>query len=112
MATNNQVLKGEDVLFIKRTNLIRDYQSETAGFKGKKYRVFAFGDKAFAVHEDDGFEKDLADGNVAEVMITINEEGQWSLANYVTWSKKINQKKHAMEFESITVENFKPSSVS
>jgi len=111
MATKNQVLAGEDVLFIKRTNLVREYQTETVGFKGKKYRIFAFGDRAFAVHEDDNFEKDLEEGNVAQVMITVNDEGQWSLANYITWSKKVNQRKHAVEFESITVDNFKPSTV-
>jgi hypothetical protein len=99
-------LEGEDVLMIKRTNLVRDYKSTTEGFAGKKYRIYAFGDEAFAVHEDDGFNKDFADGNVKSVLITVTDEG-WSLANHLTWNRAIAQKKHQITYDAITVENVK-----
>ena len=101
-------LEGEDVLMIKRTNLVRDYKSETKGFAGKKYHIYAFGDEAFAVHEDDEFNKDFADGNIKKVMITVTEDG-WSLANHLTWNRAIAQKKHQIVFDSITVESVKPT---
>lgn len=101
-----KVLTGEDVLMIKRTNLTREYKSETEGFKGKKYRIYAFGDEAFAVHEDDAFHKDFEAGNIKSVMITVTEDG-WSLANHLTWNRAIAQKKHQLVFDNITVENIK-----
>ena len=61
------------------------------------------------MHEDDDFHEDLKGGEVAELMITVNEEAQWSLANYVTWTRKNNLKRKACENESITVDNFKPT---
>lgn len=97
----NLFIEGEDVALIKKTTLVREYQSDTEGFKGKKYRIYAWGDKAFAVHEDDTFHDDLEQGNVKKVFLTENEEGQLSLANYVTWSKAINIKKRQVEFDSI-----------
>lgn len=90
-----------EVLFIKKTNLVREYQSETEGFKGKKYRLYAFGEDAFAVHEDDDFHKDYAEGNIKEVMLNVNAEAQLSLANYVTWTRAKAQKRHEAEFEAI-----------
>ena len=103
-----RTLTGEEVLMVKRTNLLRPYKSETEGFKGKNYRIYAFGDEAFAVHEDDEFHKDFADGNIKSVLITVTDEG-WSLANHLTWNRAIAQKKHQVVFDSITVESVKPT---
>jgi hypothetical protein len=101
-------LEGEDVLMIKKTNLVRDYKSETEGFAGKKYRIYAFGDEAFAVHEDDDFHKAFDEGNIKSVQILVSEEG-WSLANFLTWDKAIAHKKRQVAFDAITVESVKPT---
>lgn len=101
-------LEGEDVLMIKKTNLVRDYKSETEGFKGKQYRIYAFGDDAFAVHTDDEFNQDFADGNVKSVLINVTDDG-WSLANHLTWNRALAQKKHQIVFDAISVENIKVS---
>ena len=114
MATT-EILEGKNVLLIKGTRIVREYKSETEGFKGKKYRVYAFGEKAFTVHEDE--EQDFLKGlkasgedQIAEVQFVVTNEG-WSMSNYLTWAQvnalKANQKKN----ESITVEMFKPESV-
>ncbi len=101
---DEKILSGEVVLLIKKTTLVREYKSETEGFKGKTYRVYAFGDKAFAVHEDDDFNKDFKNGDVQKVMITVTEEG-WSLANHVTWKRANAQKMNQTLYDAITVDN-------
>ena len=100
-------ITGQDVLKIKKTNLVRPYKSETEGFKGKNYRIYALGDQAFAVHEEDDFHQDIKDGDVKLIDITVTDDG-WSLNNYVTWTKANAFKEKEMKFESITAENFKP----
>lgn len=99
-----KILTGEDVLLIKKTNLVREYKSETEGFKGKKYRVFAYGDHAFAVHVDDDFNEDFKNGDIQKVMLTVSDEG-WSLANHVTWKRANAQKRNQTVYDAITVEN-------
>jgi hypothetical protein len=100
-------ITGQDVLKVKKTNLLRPYNSETEGFAGKNYRIYAFGDKAFAVHEDDDFHQDLKDGDIKLLDIEVTDKG-WSLSNYVTWTKANAFKEKEAKFESITAENFKP----
>ena len=79
-----KILTASDCRFIKKTPISREYKSDAKeGFKGKKYHIYAFGDKGFAVHEDDTFNADFAKGNIYECMITVSDEG-WSLANYVS----------------------------
>lgn len=96
-----------EVLDIVKTNIVRQYNSETEGFKGKSYRLYALGDKAFAVHEDSDFHKDFADGNIGYVNIDVTDDG-WSMVNHVTLSRLRTHKLLTTEIESITVENFKP----
>lgn len=105
---NERILTGEEVLMIVKTIITRAYKSETEGFKGKSYQIYAFGANAFAVHEDSEFHKDFADGNIKSVMLTVTEDG-WSLANHLTWNRAIAQKKHQVVFDSISVENLKVS---
>lgn len=107
---NQIILNAEEVLLVKKTNLVREYREDAKeGFKGKKYRIYAYGDKAFAVHEDDDFHEDLASGNIQKIMLTSDNEGQISLANYVTWNKAIAQRKNQLQFDMLTVENYKLS---
>ena len=101
---DQKILSGEDVLLIKKTNVVRPYQSEKEGFKGKNYRVYAFGDKAFAVHEEDDFNEDFRNGDIQKVMLTVSDEG-WSLANHVTWKRANAQKRNQTIHDAITVEN-------
>jgi len=111
-----KILTGKDVLMIKATRVVRDYQSETEGFKGKKYRVFASGTNAFAVHEDEESEfttglKASGDSQIAEVQFALNDEGQYSLVNWLTWGQLNSLKENEVKNESITIENFKPIKV-
>jgi hypothetical protein len=101
-------IQGQDVLKIKKTNIVRNYKEGAAeGFAGKQYRIYASGENAFAVHEDDDFHQDLKDGDVKLIDITVTDDG-WSLNNYVTWTKANAFKEKEAKFESITAENFKP----
>jgi hypothetical protein len=100
-------ITGQDVLKIKKTNLVRAYNSETEGFKGMNYRIYALGDQAFSVHEEDDFHQDLKNGDVKLIDINVTDNG-WSLNNYVTWTKANAFKEKEMIFESIVAENFKP----
>jgi hypothetical protein len=100
-----KILTGDDVLLIKKTNIVRNYQSETEGFKDKSYRIYAFGDKAFTVHQDDEFHADFDKGNISKVLLTVTDEGL-SLANYISWTRAIGQKRNQVALESISVENF------
>ena len=108
MNETTKTITGEDVLLIKRTNLVREYTSAKEGYEGKTYRIYAYGDKAFAVHEDDAFHADFTNGDIQKIMVTESEQG-WSLANHVTWTRANAFKKAQVYNESITVENFKPS---
>lgn len=114
---STKTLKGRDVLMIKATRIIKDYNSETEGFKGKKYRIFASGENAFAVHEDEepAFLAGLrasGEGQIAEVEFSLNEEGQYSLNNWLTWGQLNSLKTNESKNQAITVEAFKPQSVS
>ena len=111
MEDNFKIIEGEDVLFVKKTNLVRNYNSETEGFKGKTYRIYAFGTKGFAVHQDDDFHADLQKGDVKKIMLVDTAEG-YSLGNYITWTKATAQKNNQAKFDSITADNFKPEVVS
>jgi hypothetical protein len=96
---------GQDILLIKKTPLVKDYKSETVGFKGKQYRIYAYGDKAFAVHTENDFIKDIDAGNVQRVMITVTDDG-YSLDNYVTWAKATAHRLHEAKFDAISEKNF------
>jgi hypothetical protein len=96
---------GQDILLIKKTPLVKDYKSETEGFKGKQYRIYAYGDKAFAVHTENEFIKDIDAGNVQRVMITVTDDG-YSLDNYVTWAKATAHRLHEAKFDAISEKNF------
>jgi hypothetical protein len=100
-------IEGNEVLDIVKTDITRKYNSETEGYKGKNYRLYAVGDKAFAVHEDSDFHKDWSDGNIGYVNVDVTDDG-WSLVNHVTLTRLKTHKMLTTEIESITVENFKP----
>jgi hypothetical protein len=110
---STKILTGKDVLLIKATKTVRNYK-ETAseGYRGKKYRVYAYADKGFAVHEDDEtkFATALEEGEIAEVQFVVTDDG-WSLSNWLTWKQINNLKRRQVENEAITVEAFRPQSV-
>lgn len=108
--SEEKVLTGEEILFIKKTSIKKAYNSEKEGFKGKNYLIYAYGANAFAVHEDDDFHQDLANGQVAKVMLTVTEEG-WSLANHVTFKRMIGLRKNTLVLESLTLDNVKIDSL-
>jgi len=103
---NVQILQNEEIDLVKKTTLVRAYKSETEGFKGKNYRIYAYGKEAFAVHEDDSFHTDLENGNVQKMMVSVTADG-WSLANYVTWTRANATKTNMAINAAITPERFK-----
>lgn len=105
-----KILEGDQIDLIKKTVIVRKYKDDAAeGFKGKSYRIYAYGKEAFAVHEDDDFHQDLKIGNVFKVLMTVSDEG-WSLANYITWDKAEARKVRQTRYDNIA--NVKPEPVS
>lgn len=96
-----KILNAEEILMIKKTPIVRAYNSDKEGYKGKNYRIYAFGEKAFAVHEDEDFHKEFANGNLAKVMIVLNDEGQWSYANHNTFDQLIRVASKSAELEAV-----------
>ena len=110
--SEKRILTGAEIDLIKKTNIVRDYKADAKdSFKGKKYRIYAFGEDAFSVHEDDDFNQDFKDGNVKDVLITMSSEG-WSFSTHVTWTRANATKRNQAIYDSITVENFKPTTAS
>lgn len=96
-----KILEGDQIDLIKKTVIVRNYRDDSAeGFKGKSYRIYAYGDQAFAVHEDDDFHQDLKSGNVFKVMMSVSDEG-WSLSNYITWDKAEARKARQVRYDNI-----------
>lgn len=112
MSGTERVLVGDEILLIKQTALIRDYKADAKpGFAGKKYRVYAFGDSAFTVHEDDAFHKSFENGELYKVLISVTDEG-WSLSNSITFKQAIAQRKNQIILDSFSIENYKVTPVS
>lgn len=98
---------GQDVLKIRKTTIVKPYRKDAKeGFKGKEYRIYAFGDKAFAVHTEDDFIKDFDAGNVKELTLKEDKAGL-SFVNHIPWSKAIMQKASEAKFASINERNYK-----
>ena len=103
----NKVLKGEEVLRVQVLPGKFDYAKGTK-MDGKQYQRFAFGGKVF-ISNDERFSAALESGDVAEIELGIDDEGLYSLYSWVSWTAKVNIRTKMMQYESITVENFKPS---
>ena len=100
-------ITGQDVLKIRKTPIVKPYRKDAKeGFKGKEYRIYAFGDKAFTVHTEDDFIKDFDAGNVKDVFLTEDAEGL-SFVNHISWTKAMTQKASEVKFDSINERNYK-----
>jgi hypothetical protein len=84
---------------------------EASKMAGKKYRRFTYGGKAFIAPSDDSFCSSFDNGDVFSVDLDTNEEGKLSLTGFTTNQQELKMAKTVCELESITVENYKPSSV-
>jgi hypothetical protein len=100
-----RTLVGAELLKIKKTTLVRPYNSESIGFKDKNYRIYTFGLHAFAVHEDDDFHASFARGDVQSVDVAISDAG-WSFVNAVTWTQARAQRLNSVSFDAITAANY------
>lgn len=103
-------LKGQEITKIRKTPLVRKYNSDTEGFKGKSYTIFSFRDQAFTVHQDDAFLADFAAGKVWSVELGQSEEGL-SLLNHSTISTAINLAKVEGAMKYYGSDNFKPEAI-
>lgn len=100
MATE-KFLEGDQIDLIKKTVITKKYRDDAAeGFKGKSYTIYAYGEHAFAVHQDDDFHQDLKSGNVFKVQMIVTDEG-WSLSNYLTWDRAEARKVRQVRYDSI-----------
>jgi len=104
--STDKIVTGEEILLIKRTNIVRSYKSDSEGFKGMSYRLYVLGGKAFAVHQDDTFHRALENGEIKTIAITVTEEG-YALSNFVSWKQAIAQRGNQLAFDALTVESFK-----
>ena len=102
-------MKNEEVLRVQALPGKFEYAKGTK-MEGKNYQRFAFEGKVFISNNED-FATALKEGNVAEVELGVNEDGQFSLNAWVSWSAKNNLKRRMVEYDSITVENFRPIKV-
>ena len=105
-------INGQDVLKIRKTTIVKNYRKDAKdGFKDKQYRIYAFGDRAFAVHTEDDFIKDFDSGNVKSVILEEDktDKKQLSFVNHISWTKAMMQKVSEVKFESINEKNFKVS---
>ena len=98
----------DDVLKIKKTAIVREYNSETPGFKGKSYNIYAFRDKAFAVHQDDQFQKDFEQGNIFSCELEDSDEGL-SLLNHTTVQQAVGAAKAKALVGYYSSEKYTPS---
>jgi hypothetical protein len=99
-------INGQDVLQIRKTVIVKPYESDKVGFEGCFYRIYAYGDKAFVVHTEDDFIKDFDAGNVKSVSLSEEPEGL-SFVNHISWTKAMNQRTSEAKFDSISEKNFK-----
>ena len=103
-------INGQDVLKIRKTVIVKPYESDKPGFKECFYRIYAYGDKAFTVHTEDDFIKDFDAGNVKTVIFTEEPEGL-SFVNHISWTKAMTQRVSEAKFDSINEKNYKVSKV-
>ena len=96
-----KILNAEEILMIKKTPIVRPYNSDKEGYKGKNYRIYAYGEKAFALHEDEDFHNEFADGNIAKLMIVLNDDDQWSYSNHNTFNQLIRVASKSAELEAV-----------
>ena len=98
-------IQGEDVDFITCTPTIRDYKpttidaegeevpNEASPLFGKKYKVFSYNGKGFAVNTEDEFVKLYDTNQLWKVRFTENEAGQLSLVKGISIARATNTAK-------------------
>jgi hypothetical protein len=97
---NIQTIQGRDVLKIRKTAFERNYD-ENSKMAGEKYRIFSFRGKAFAVNSNDPFIADFDKGNLSEVELEVNDEGQLSLVGYISKTAELAQAKFEKDLELV-----------
>lgn len=103
-------IEGRGVLRISCVSGQKKY-SEESKMKGKTYRVYTYGGKAFIANDELGFYDAQQNGSLAEVYLDSNEEGQLSLTDFISYKQLIGMKKNELTLESLTLEAFKAENV-
>lgn len=78
--------------------------------EGQTYRRYTTGGKVF-ISNDDTFKTCVEEGGLYSATLATDEEDRLFLTDFITWKQVKGQRRNEVEYESITVENFKPSSV-
>jgi hypothetical protein len=104
-------LTGINVLKVRALPGEFDYAKGTK-MEGKKYRRYAVDGKAFiSPVEDAVFHEAVLNGKLHTVVLGTNELDQLSLSDYITWNQAIGYKRNQTEFDSITPESYKPTTI-
>lgn len=99
-------LVGLEVLKIRLLPGEFDYAKGTK-MEGQKYRRYTTAGKVF-ITNDESFKECVENGGLFSATLDTNEEGQLSLTDFITWKQAKGQKSNQAEYDSITVENYKP----
>ena len=104
----NITITPNNIWQIKLTPVQREYQTETLGYAGKKYNIYAFNGKAFIAHEDDQFNADFKAGKVFKVELQDTELG-YSLLAHQTAQGAITASRTQALVEYFSSANFTPT---
>ncbi len=102
-------LKGLDVLKIRLLPGEFKYKDGTK-MEGQTYRRYTTGGKVF-ISNDDTFRACVEEGGLFSAELGTDEEDRLFLTDFITWKQVKGQKRNEVEYASITVDNFKPSTV-
>lgn len=98
---NTKELIGREVLKVRKTALVRDYNKDSK-LAGEKYQIFSYQDKAFIVNLKDPFMQDFTNANVYSIELGVSDEGL-SLFNYTTIDQEVRMAKTDAILSSIKV---------
>lgn len=97
-------IKGREVLSVYCFNSEgKPYDvDENHPMKGQKYNLYQFDGKVFIANQNDPFVKAQAKGEVYSIKLSINDEGQLSLAGWTSIAGEINMAKTEATLASFT----------
>jgi len=98
--TTSRKITGDDILLVSMLAGTKNYAKGTK-MEGQTYETGLFEGKAFTTN-DPRFRADLEKGDVYLISFEINEDGQLSLSNWITWTRKNNLAKNQKVHEAIT----------
>lgn len=107
---NKIEIKGRDIFGISLTNQGEREYSKDSKMAGKKYLIFSYEGKAFAVNTEDNFVALQKAGKLYSATLALNEEGQLSLVGYVSTEQELAMAKFEAQIKQVnTLATFVPT---